>query len=91
MIESTPTALVVLDRAMLFLVAADAGKPGQPRTHAVPDFGRVTRHYGISLCGIPVENLAVIAEVLWPDVPEAARCTHCHTDWIRQTGDEAAS
>ena len=68
-----------LQRTAGLVVAAEAAFLGGPRAHAVPDIGSSTPLFGVALCGIPADYLAVIPNMTWEQVDPGRRCAHCQT------------
>ena len=57
-------------------VEADRAEPTLV-AHAVPDLRVLTPWLGVASCGLPVEYLTLVPELVWAEVDSRIRCPHC--------------
>jgi hypothetical protein len=74
-----------LVRLLPSVVVARELDPADPRVHAMTDLGATTPRYGIALCGVPSDHLAIVPDLDWAEVEEASRCVHCQEDLLLLT------
>ena len=85
--DHQPALSLPTPRPLFVAGEIDAARP--PTAHAMPDLGGDARRFGVALCGIPAEHLALVPDLTWAEVSDASRCPDCRQSW--QTGLSASS
>lgn len=67
-------------------VGAEVSDGDATRAHALIDLGEANART-LSLCGMPVEHLAVVPEMTWDEVDPGSRCPHCQDDVVGRAAD----